>query len=81
MENLDHAIIRQGTRGRDHGESWTHWVLLDANKVEGLSNEEIVCSLGMYGYGSGPGGIYENAGWVWRVGRRVLAQQFCGYDI
>ena len=79
--DIEKLIVRRGMKMADSGESWRPWVLLNAKDVEHLEDDEIVSLLGMVHFYSGPGQIFENPGWVWRVGKRVLAQQYCGYDI
>lgn len=79
--DIEKLIVRSGVKMADNGESWRPWVLLNAKDVEHLEDDEIVAQLGMVRYYRGPGHVFEYPGWVWRVGKRVLVQQYCGYDI
>ena len=71
----------QGHQERTEGESWYNWVLYDKKEVEGMDDDEIISMSGMIHYYGGPGQVFSEAGYVKRVGKRVLVKQYCGLDI
>lgn len=76
-------VEKRGRRfwGESEIDGWTEWALLKKEDVEGLTDEDIICLLGMERVYNGPGRYFQHTGHVTRGNNRVLVRMQAGYDI